>query len=56
MGAYSRQQRKRFHKDVMDFKQCYEGQYNESMWGNYVCGLIRECTIKQRRSRKNIHF
>lgn len=56
MGAYSEEQGERFHQDVMDFEQRYQGQYNENMMGDYIWGLIRESPYKHKRTTKNIHF
>lgn len=57
MGAYSEEQGERFHQDLKDFERRYQGQYNESMMGDYVWGLIRESELEySRKSRKTIHF
>jgi len=56
MGAFSEEQGERFHQDVMDFEQRYQGQYNENMMGDYVWGLIREGSSSHKRYTKNIHF
>lgn len=31
LGAYSEEQGDRFHQDIMNFEQRYQGQYNENM-------------------------
>ena len=56
MGAYSREQGKRFHQDVMNFERCYQRQYNENIMGNYIWGLIQESPYKHKKITKNIHF
>ncbi|XP_066569664.1 trace amine-associated receptor 1-like [Amia ocellicauda] len=45
MGAYSEEQRKRFHLDILDFECRYQGQYNENMMEDYIWGLIHEMLI-----------
>ncbi|KAL7839426.1 hypothetical protein SRHO_G00260840 [Serrasalmus rhombeus] len=57
MGAYSEEQGKRFHQDIMNFECRYQGQYNENMMGDYIWGLIRESDLQySRKSRKTTHF
>ena len=57
VGAYSEEHGERFHQDILDFKNCYQGQCNENMMGNNVWGLIRESTFKSKRvSRKRNKF
>ena len=56
MGAYSEEQGEGFHPDLMDFEQRYQGQYNENMMGDDICGLIRESPYKHKKIAKNIHF
>lgn len=56
LGAYSEEQGERFHQDVMNFEQRYQGHYNENMMGDYIWGLIRESSYLHRRKTKNIHF
>ena len=34
IGAYSEEQGKRFHQDILDFERRYQGQYNERMMGD----------------------
>lgn len=36
MGAYSEEQGERFHQDMMEFEKRYQGQYTESMMGDYI--------------------
>ena len=38
MGAYSEEQRERFHQDVLDFERRYQRQHNERMIGDYIRG------------------
>ena len=57
MGAYSEEQGKHFHQDILDFEHRYQGQYNENMMGDYIWGLIRESNLKYtHKSRKTTHF
>jgi len=57
MGAYSEEQGERFHQDILDFERRYQGQYNESMMGDYIWGLIRESELQyKRQARKTTHF
>ncbi|KAL0818421.1 hypothetical protein ABMA28_008887 [Loxostege sticticalis] len=56
LGAYSEEQGERFHQDVMDFEQRYQGQYNENMMGDYIWSLIRESSYLHRRKTKIVHF
>ncbi|XP_037400093.1 uncharacterized protein LOC119264997 isoform X2 [Pygocentrus nattereri] len=57
MGAYSEEQRERFHRDIMNFECRYQRQYNENMMGDYIWGLIRESDLQySRKSRKTTHF
>ena len=42
MGAYSEEQGKRFHRDILDFKSRYQGHYNERKVGDYICGLFHK--------------
>ncbi|CAK8690383.1 unnamed protein product [Clavelina lepadiformis] len=57
MGAYSEEQGERFHQDIKDFERRYQGQYNESMMGDYVWALMRESDVEyKRKSRKTSHF
>ncbi|KAL0831279.1 hypothetical protein ABMA28_002123 [Loxostege sticticalis] len=56
LGAYSEEQGERFHQDVMDFEQRYQGQYNENMMGDYIWSLIRESSYLHRRKTKIDHF
>ena len=36
MGDYIEEQGERFHQDVKSFEECYKGQYNESIMGDYI--------------------
>lgn len=57
MGAYSEEQGERFHQDIMNFEQRYQGSLNENMMGDYIWGLIRESDfLYSRKSRKTVHF
>lgn len=56
MGAYSEEQGERFHQDVMDFERRYQGQYNESMMGDYIWGLVRESSYEHNKKSKRLHF
>ena len=57
MAAYSEEQGKRFHQDILDFEHRYQGQYNENMMGDYIWRLIRESDLHYtRKSRKTTHF
>ena len=57
MGAYSEKQGQRFHKDILDFERCYQGQYNERIMGDYIWGLIRKSDLQYcRKSRKTIYI
>ncbi|KAK8374315.1 hypothetical protein O3P69_018357, partial [Scylla paramamosain] len=42
MGAYSEEQGERFHQNIMNFEQRYQGYFNENMMGDYIWGLIHE--------------
>ena len=42
MGADLELQGKRFYQDISDFESRYQVQYNESMMGDYIWGLLRE--------------
>ncbi len=42
MVAYWEEQGERFHRDIMNFEQRYQGRYNENMMGDYIWGLLRE--------------
>ncbi|XP_028029325.1 uncharacterized protein LOC114242387 [Bombyx mandarina] len=56
MGAYSEEQGERFHQDIMNFEQRYQGQYNENMMGDYIWGLLRESSYEHKRKSKSVHF
>ena len=57
MGDYSEEQGKRFHQDVKSFEECYKGQYNESMMGDYIWNRVRESELTyNRESRKKTSF
>jgi len=56
MGAYSEEQGERFHQDIMNFEQRYQGQYNENMMGDYIWGLLRESTYEHKRKSNTVHF
>lgn len=56
MGAYSEEQGERFHQDIMEFERRYQGQYTESMMGDYIWGLIRETSTEHDRKSKTVHF
>ncbi|CAF4947727.1 unnamed protein product [Pieris macdunnoughi] len=56
MGAYSEDQGERFHQDIMNFEQRYQGQYNENMMGDYIWGLLRESSYEHKRKSKSVHF
>ncbi|KAL4706484.1 hypothetical protein ACJJTC_015682 [Scirpophaga incertulas] len=56
MGAYSEEQGERFHQDIMEFERRYQGQYTESMMGDYIWGLIRETSTEHERKSKTVHF
>lgn len=56
MGEYSEEQGERFHQDIMNFEQRYQGQYNENMIGDYIWGLIRECPDFHKRNTETVHF
>lgn len=56
MRAYSEEQGERFHQDIKNFEQRYQGQYNENMMGDYIWGLLRESTYDHKRKSKNVHF
>ena len=54
MEAYSEEQGERFHQDILDFEH---RQYNKSMMGDYIWGLIKESDLQYtRKSRKTTHF
>ena len=36
MGAYSEEQGKHFHQDILGFEHCYQGQYNQAKMGDYI--------------------
>lgn len=36
MRACSEEQAERFHKDIINFEQRYQGQYKEKMMENYI--------------------
>ncbi|KAG9472349.1 hypothetical protein GDO78_020011 [Eleutherodactylus coqui] len=42
MGESSEERGERFHQDVMAFARRYQAQYNESVMGDYIWGLIRD--------------
>ena len=56
MGAYSEERGERFHQDIMNFEQRYQGQYNENMMGDYIWGLLREITYEHKRKSDTVHF
>ena len=56
MGTYSEEQGERFHQDIMEFERRYQGQYTESMMGDYIWGLIRETSTEHDRKSKTVHF
>ncbi|KAJ0184258.1 hypothetical protein K1T71_000681 [Dendrolimus kikuchii] len=56
MGAYSEEQGERFHQDIMNFEQRYQGQYNENMMGDYIWGLLRESSYEHKRKSRSVHF
>lgn len=56
LGEYSEEQGERFHQDIMNFEQRYQGQYNENMMGDYIWMLIRESSDDYTRNTKSIHF
>ena len=57
LGAYSEEMGERFHQDILDFERRYQGQYNQSMMGDYIWGLIRESdSLHARKARKTRHF
>ena len=56
MGAYSEEQGKRFHQDILDFEHRYQGQYNENMMGDHIWSLFLERNLQYtRKSRKTTH-
>ena len=56
MGAYSEEQSKRFHQDILDFEHRYQGQYNENMMGDHIWGLFLVRNLQYtRKSRKTTH-
>ena len=57
MGAYSEEQGKRFHQDILAYESRYQGQYNESMMGDYLWMLLRKSDLSyKRQSQKRTHF
>ena len=42
MGAYSEEQGKRFHQDILDFEHCYQGQYDENLMGTTFGCLFKK--------------
>ena len=57
LGDYSEEHGERFHQDILDFENRYQGQYNESMMGDYVWCLVRECAqLYKRKSRNATRF
>ncbi|XP_066447548.1 uncharacterized protein [Eleutherodactylus coqui] len=57
MGEYSEEHGKHFHQDIMAFDRQHQGQYNESMMGDYIWELIQESGVLcNRKSRRITHF
>ena len=57
INDYSEEQGKRFHQDVKLFEECYKGQYNENMMGEYTWNLVRESDLTyNRQSCKKTSF
>lgn len=57
LGAYSEEQGERFHQDIQLFERRYQGQYNESMMGDFIWNLIRESdSVYNRQSKRPPHF
>ena len=57
MGAYSEEQGERFHQDIQIFERRYQGQYSESMMGDYVWNVIRDSDCQHhRRAKRPPHF
>ena len=57
VGAYSEEIGERFHQDILDFERRYQGQYNQSMMGDCIWGLIREnVSLHARKARKMSHY
>jgi len=59
LGKYSEEQGERFHQDIRAFEERYQrqGQYTESMMGEYIWSLVRDTDLDHRRkSRKTYHF
>ena len=57
MEAYSEEQGKYFHQDILDFEHRYRGQYNKNMMGNYIWGLLWESSLQYTcKSRKTTHL
>ena len=44
MCAYSEEQGKCFHQDILDFEHCYQGQHNECKMGDYIWGFFIKLT------------
>ena len=56
MGAYSEEQGKCFHQDILDFEHRYQGLYNENMMGDHIWSLFLERNLQYtRKSRKTTH-
>jgi hypothetical protein len=55
LGAYSEEQGERFHQDIQVFERRYQGQYNDSMMGDYIWNLIRDSDSEYKRQSKRPH-
>ena len=56
LGAYSEENGERFHQDIKDFENRYQGQYNENMMGDYIWGLIRESDLEYKQKSRKQHI
>ena len=46
MSAYSEEQGKRFHQDVLDFELRYQGKYNECDKGDYIWEVFHKSDLQ----------
>ena len=57
LGHFSEEHGERFHQDMKNIEQRYQGRWDEAMMGDYIWSIVRETqNVHKRTTRSNVHF
>ena len=57
LGHFSEEHGERFHQDMKNIEQRYQGRWDEAMMGDYIWSIVHETqNVHKRTTRSNVHF